>query len=1146
MATIATNGSDLVSYIVPGAPHLGVAPHSGALVVVPDGLGGVKSYGWFTAACCRIISQDSTQLELCFKQGLLSFSVFEKACKHLGATCGAPDVQTWQERLSMGSSIMQQYTSISAEEQLIWLKRDVEFRKSFQPTLQSSLQSVNAILATSQFTNPQEQQFHSDSGAAICALIQLNDQQIAHIKDTQSKVLAILPGDTAAKLAGPCYSAPGRNVPAPGQSSTLQPAVERPPLVPISANANHSMESGFQNSETLKRRREDEAPKAKSEVISLLEESDDEDALQGQADALNAKIAAIRARTAHEDQLVPSKKPKTRGKAIQQPQPSEVTAQLSVVSNTPQAGQSAEPEWLPKPPLTATNRFDPNERKLEGNHADGIANASQFACISPQESSRASAGAMEQPQPSTGPSTATRPSVTRTKLKLRTQGHASVWIEPSNETRARKVIQVGKAQFKISTQQSAHLVFRGQRLDPDQRIGSLHAKDCDAIDLIVSNRHTDALKSQGNACSAQKIPASKNESIPPPAPPTTLSLWFEDNSVRFSRLPDCLSKQGKHLFRGSSQAASENASPAPALASPAPATPVPATPQPVIDLTSGALVPPDQPQPAPRNEPVLCQEQQEVVDLILAGKNVFYTGSAGCGKSTVLKSFVPKLRELGKEVRIVAPTGKAALDINGSTTWTFAGWTPLHMKKPLVDLRKAAHGTFVRRRLVRTDVLVIDEISMVENHMLERLSAIMKEARGDDRAFGGVQLVVTGDFCQLPPVKPFQHCITCGREQPRRMAADGRVVYRCPQHGDRFDDDKWAFRSAAWEECKFKHINLTNIHRQSDEVFIKILQKLRVGSALTQADRELLMNHTCNIDNAVKLFPTRNEVMRINQSEFDKLTTAKLGYTCLDHFRWNEEKHPHLRSKGDRQPYDNSLIALREHRMDNFVELRKDMLVVLLVNLDIKLGLVNGSQGKIVDFEPYDPAKLPKASRDSGGIGSSSKSARPGYSSTQRSRGRRDGSMEPPESYESGELRGEYAALRETQIREFILQDRNKSKMWPVVEFDNGLRRTIYAECTVNELGDVEPGQQRDYTLLARTQIPLVAAWAMTIHKSQGMTLNRVMVDLGKSFEEGQEYVALSRARALDGLKVLSLGDGVGKGGNAQVKQFLWEKFKLR
>lgn len=111
-----------------------------------------------------------------------------------------------------------------------------------------------------------------------------------------------------------------------------------------------------------------------------------------------------------------------------------------------------------------------------------------------------------------------------------------------------------------------------------------------------------------------------------------------------------------------------------------------------------------------------------------------------------MKTFVPLLRDQGRNVRIVAPTGKAALDINGSTTWTYAGWTPGHFKQPLSELLKAAHGKFVNRRFKDTDVLVIDEISMVENHLLQRLDAVMKEARGNMKAFGGVQLVVTGEF----------------------------------------------------------------------------------------------------------------------------------------------------------------------------------------------------------------------------------------------------------------------------------------------------------------------------------------------------------------------------------------------------------------
>jgi hypothetical protein len=166
----------------------------------------------------------------------------------------------------------------------------------------------------------------------------------------------------------------------------------------------------------------------------------------------------------------------------------------------------------------------------------------------------------------------------------------------------------------------------------------------------------------------------------------------------------------------------------------------------------------------PKTEPDLCQEQQDLVNLILSGRNVFYTGSAGCGKSTVLKNFVKQLRDRGKKVVIVAPTGRAALEVNGATYFTFAGWVPDSFKKPLKKLEDASHGRFVRKRLNDVNVLVIDEISMLENYTFERLNAIMQTARGSSKAFGGVQLVVTGDFCQLPPVKPFRTCITCGRE----------------------------------------------------------------------------------------------------------------------------------------------------------------------------------------------------------------------------------------------------------------------------------------------------------------------------------------------------------------------------------------------
>ncbi|KAI0437406.1 hypothetical protein F4803DRAFT_539012, partial [Xylaria telfairii] len=123
----------------------------------------------------------------------------------------------------------------------------------------------------------------------------------------------------------------------------------------------------------------------------------------------------------------------------------------------------------------------------------------------------------------------------------------------------------------------------------------------------------------------------------------------------------------------------------------------------------------DQSQEPPRIraviEPPLCLEQAELVEIIMSGRNVFYTGSAGCGKSTVLKAFTRRLRDRGLRVDIVAPTGISALGVGGSTTFVYAGWNLSSFKQSLDKVRRGAHGKHVRKRLKDTDVLVIDEIS---------------------------------------------------------------------------------------------------------------------------------------------------------------------------------------------------------------------------------------------------------------------------------------------------------------------------------------------------------------------------------------------------------------------------------------------------
>ncbi|KAK8036045.1 aaa ATPase [Apiospora marii] len=562
-------------------------------------------------------------------------------------------------------------------------------------------------------------------------------------------------------------------------------------------------------------------------------------------------------------------------------------------------------------------------------------------------------------------------------------------------------------------------------------------------------------------------------------------------------------------------AGSEVQSPARSQSPPADPLPPPVATKP--DLNAKPLPPPGV------AEPKLCAEQAELVDLICSGRNVFYTGSAGCGKSTVLKAFTKRLEAMKKKVHILAPTGRAALQVHGATTWTYAGWTPDSHKKPLEKLQENAHGKFAWKRFKKTDVIVIDEISMVENLHFERLNRILQHALFDpklpvQKAFGGIQIVVTGDFCQLPPVRPFQHCMQCGKEL-KESYFEGEPSYKCPtsHHPVWRDEDKWAFASDAWNQCNFVHVNLKTIHRQNDPTFIRILNKCRIGEALSETDKRLLMDHPCQVHNATKLFATREEVARVNHQQFERLTAPKFTYWTHDSFRL-QEHHPHLRWKGNRKgigpAHYEPLAGLDEHRFDQCVELKKGMLVVLLVNLNLSQGLCNGSQGIVCGFKPYEKDKLPKAARRD-----------------------KSGELIP---HDGPDIFGELAHIKEREIKSFIERPCVEWKQWPVVRFHNGITRVIHADCSVNELGD-----ERPYSLMSRTQIPLAPAWAMTIHKSQSLTLDRVIVNLSKAFEVGQVYVALSRATGLEGLKIEGdvAGLEAGLGGNAKVQRFLRHHF---
>jgi ATP-dependent DNA helicase PIF1 len=357
----------------------------------------------------------------------------------------------------------------------------------------------------------------------------------------------------------------------------------------------------------------------------------------------------------------------------------------------------------------------------------------------------------------------------------------------------------------------------------------------------------------------------------------------------------------------------------------------------------------------------------------------------------------------------------------------------------------------------------------------------------------------------VPPVKPFQFCIYCGRETLNKIP--GRL-YACPQHGEFRDEDKWAFRSPVWEKANFHCVNLTEIHRQKDKKFITILEKCRTSQLLSDKDKDTLLNHKCKVENAVRLFATRDEVRRVNELEFAKLQTPPRLFKSLDGINIQPHHERLLKWKATREP-DGTLSGLREHRFERSLNMKEGMLVILLVNLDMDAGLVNGSQGVIVGWASHEATMLPEP-----------------YDSAKRNN-----------KLDTGRplLHGEYQTAKLDCLKEFTKN--LPIKEWPIVKFDNGVTRTLIAECQVSELGDEKP-----YSYQCRTQIPLLPAWAMSIHKSQGMTLSKVIVNLARNFEEGQSYVALSRAKSLAGLKVEALGRE-SRGVNDEVKQFLLTTF---
>ncbi|XP_043843659.1 ATP-dependent DNA helicase PIF1 [Dromiciops gliroides] len=400
----------------------------------------------------------------------------------------------------------------------------------------------------------------------------------------------------------------------------------------------------------------------------------------------------------------------------------------------------------------------------------------------------------------------------------------------------------------------------------------------------------------------------------------------------------------------------------------------------------------------PSPKPQLSQEQAQVLSAALRGKSIFFTGSAGTGKSYLLKRILGSLPPKGTVV--TASTGVAACHIGGTTLHAFAGIGS--GKAPLAQCVALAQRPSIRQSWLSCQRLVIDEVSMVEASLFDKLEAVARAVRQQDKPFGGIQLIICGDFLQLPPVTK--------NNQP-------------PQ---------FCFQAKSWRKCIQLTMELTEVWRQTDQTFISLLQAVRLGRCSDEVTQQLkaTAKHKVERDGilATRLCTHQDDVALTNERRLQQLPGQIYSYEAVDS--------------------DPDMVRTLDSQcpVSHLLQLKLGAQVMLVKNLAVSQGLVNGARGVVVGFEA-DGRGLPR------------------------------------------------------------------------VKFLCGITEVVRTErWTVHG-----PGGQ----LLTRQQLPLRLAWALSIHKSQGMTLDCVEISLARVFESGQAYVALSRARSLQGLRVLDFDPSV-------------------
>ena len=382
-------------------------------------------------------------------------------------------------------------------------------------------------------------------------------------------------------------------------------------------------------------------------------------------------------------------------------------------------------------------------------------------------------------------------------------------------------------------------------------------------------------------------------------------------------------------------------------------------------------------------------KQGIALEVMLSGESVLLTGSAGAGKTFVLNQFISIAKNEGKHVSVTATTGLAATHLGGTTIHSWSG----------IGISDELQSNFIeymakgRREIIeKTDVLIIDEISMLHDYRLDMVDEVCRTVRKCDEPFGGIQIIMSGDFFQLPPIN---------RGDSR---AGGFVV-----------------NSKVWHELNPTICYLSEQYRQDDEELLNILNSMRSG--------ELRRNHAEKLLARIDVEPADNELITelytVNV-DVDRLNDVRLNLLDGDELFYTQTT---TGSKNYVENLQRSVLALATLR------LKKGALVMAIKNSSDK-KYVNGSLGIVIGFDTVTE--------------------------------------------------------------------------YPIVEFKNGKVVSM-----LPETWELRDGEKKRASI---TQIPLRLAWAITVHKSQGMTLDAAKIDLRKAFVEGMGYVALSRVKNLNSL----------------------------